>query len=257
MRLPQDALFCPSCGVSTSPDAQKTGPIAPGQRPGWDHNVKQPSIPSDLFRDQDATTIRPSSAPPPRPSRETTWRPLAAGTPEADLLPSELAEAGPASPRRKTGFVPLVILLTLVLIGAVVGAIMLFTSGSPPPPPLTADPAMSTSPNPRTSTPSLKPPSTPAPSATPSPSGPSSATPATDFPPAGATACPGSADLAVGSNTSCQFAANIAAAIPPGASGSFQITANSPVTGKDYQMNCTRTTHIMCTGGDNATVYIR
>ncbi len=257
--LPEDALFCTSCGVSTA--------VVRPPLPTWDSENQVPAMPDDLFRDPqpqaadpDQTTVRaagwggaPGAPVPP-------WRPLPAGTPEADLLPSERLEQTaflPEPPPRKrgAGFVVLASLLTLVLVAGVVGVIVVIASTQPPRRPQQSEPpppsvsAVSSSARPRT------------PSASPSASASDSASPSASsseaFPPSGATLCTGSDSVAVGANTSCEFGANVAAGIPPGASGTFQVTANSPVTGKDYVMSCTKTTYTVCTGGNNASVYVK
>lgn len=82
-------------------------------------------------------------------------------------------------------------------------------------------------------------------------------TPADAFPPAGSALCQGSTTVAVNSTTSCEFANNVAKAIPAGASGTFVVTATSPVTQKDYEMICVKGTYTVCTGGNNAMVFVK
>lgn len=265
VRLPEDALFCTSCGVSTSVKAAA---------PPWDAGVRPPAMPDNLFRDapssesadSEDTKVRPPWAADPAATPQS-WQPLAAGTPEADLLPSERPPAPteflplPPTQKRGNGFLILAALLTLVLVGGVIGVIVIVANSQPPrPAPSTPPPQPSASvfsssapPRPSSVTASASPSVSTSESASASPS--SSASDA--FPPAGATMCSGSDTIAVGANTSCEFAANVAAAIPEGSSGSFQVNAKSPVTGKDYTMSCTKTIHTVCTGGNNATVYVK
>ncbi|MBN9644562.1 hypothetical protein ACFSSC_06155 [Corynebacterium mendelii] len=61
--------------------------------------------------------------------------------------------------------------------------------------------------------------------------------------------------------TSCPFARQVAAVLgtPPPAQGRVSITATSPVTNNDYQLDCVRidqTTGWRCRGGDNAVVVV-
>jgi hypothetical protein len=70
----------------------------------------------------------------------------------------------------------------------------------------------------------------------------------------GQTSCGGG--VTAGANTSCAFAMNVAGEYGsnPGASS---IMAYSPVTGVLYQMNCSPNgAGTVCTGGNNASVYI-
>jgi serine/threonine-protein kinase len=82
-------------------------------------------------------------------------------------------------------------------------------------------------------------------------------TPADAFPPADSTLCQGSTTVAVNSTTSCEFANNVVAAIPASASGTFVVTATSPVTQKAYEMICVKGTYTVCTGGVNAMVFVK
>jgi len=209
-------------------------------------------------------------APAPAPSAWSGARPYHAplpGTPESDLLPSERSAAsGP--PGRRPGWAGVVIVV-LVLLLVAAGALLFWWLSTPPagtgtvPATRAATPARSgavtTSPSgAATSAP-------PAASATPPasasrPASRSSAAPsasgAAAFPPAGATSC--SDTVAAGPNTSCEFAANVAAALPALSAGATQVvTAVSPVTGQSYQMTCVRADYVTCTGGTNATVYVR
>jgi len=243
-------------------------PVAPD--PTWDVGV--PAIPDDLYRraedkkpenpndalfrqpgatDPDQTAVRPVP-PPPAPSPSWTYRP---GTPEADLLPSERPYTPPPPTSRPahgnfSGARGAIILLALLVVAAIIGGVLWFTGGGSP----TAGSATSKSPATSTSA-SDKAIGTPSKvqSATVTPS----ATPSDAFPPSGAGLCPGSTTVAVNAATSCEFALNVAAAIPAGATGSFAVTATSPVTQKDYQMACVRGTYTVCTGGVNALVYVK
>lgn len=62
--------------------------------------------------------------------------------------------------------------------------------------------------------------------------------------------------LSVGPNTSCPFAQNVRYAYES-SGGHRHISAYSPVTGETYRMDCEpgADVAVVCTGGDNATVY--
>ena len=67
----------------------------------------------------------------------------------------------------------------------------------------------------------------------------------------GQTPCGGG--LSVGPDTSCAFAENVYQAYQNYGPGN--VTAYSPVTQLDYTMYCTGSTPVVCTGGNNASVY--
>jgi hypothetical protein len=69
---------------------------------------------------------------------------------------------------------------------------------------------------------------------------------------AGRSSCGGG--LSVGPNTSCAFADRVQRAFK--ASGPGPVEAYSPTTGRTYTMNCTGGSPHVCTGGNNASVYI-
>ncbi len=275
---PEGALFCPSCGERVTPKAD-----APAQQASWD--MTRPAIPEDLFRrpadeqaaapanpmpvppaapggsadpapvpppppwgaaaDPDATVVRPAVQPP-MASAVPLYQP---GTPEADLLPSErqyVAPLPPAprQPRQGNGVRGVIILLVLLVLAAVVGGVIWFTGGG--------SPTAGSGPSRTTSASASAAASTP-----PGSSLPPSPPPSDAFPPSGASLCSGSTTVAVNAATSCEFAMNVAAAIPAGSTGSFTVTATSPVTQKDYQMSCVRGTYTVCSGGVNALVYVK
>ena len=263
---PDGALFCPSCGAHMSVEST---PAAPD--PTWDMGV--PAIPDDLYRrsndetpanpdaalfrhpaatDPEATAVRP--VPPPSvPSPAWSYRP---GTPEADLLPSERPyTAPPLVPRPAhgnfSGARGVIVLLGLLVIAAIVGGVLWFTGGDSP----MGGSGATKSPSASTSASGSKASKTPSQvqSATVTPS----TIPSDAFPPSGATLCSGSTTVAVNAATSCEFAQNVANAIPADASGSFVVTATSPVTQKDYAMNCVKGTYTVCSGGVNALVYVK
>ena len=60
-------------------------------------------------------------------------------------------------------------------------------------------------------------------------------------------------ELAVGPDTTCAFAENVRSAY--GASGPGTVMAYSPVTDQTYAMSCSAGDAVVCTGGDNASVY--
>ena len=242
--------------------------------PVWD--LDRPAIPDDLFRDPvdepqgpladdlfeastptdpEATVVRP--APPPvLPSPAWAYRP---GTPEADLLPSELPYAASQPPVSRparggsfSGSRGVLILLVLLVVAAIVGGIVWFTGGGAPTTVSTPSKSAPTAASSRASASASRTP-TSVESATTTPS----AAPSDAFPPPGAALCAGSTNVAVNAATSCGFAFNVAAAIPTDASGTFSVTASSPTTNKDYQMACVRGTYTVCTGGVNALVYVK
>lgn len=83
------------------------------------------------------------------------------------------------------------------------------------------------------------------------------AAPAPAVPPAASvTACGG--NVSVGANTSCAFGGNVASSYYAyGAGGVARLDVYSPVTGTYYMMTCVPGIPVVCTGGNNATVYIR
>jgi len=217
--------------------------------------VEPPAAADDLFRrpDPDATAVRPV---PPPPVSPPVWS-YQPGSPEADLLPSERSYASaplaPVRPARGnfSGARGVIIILAVLVVAAIAGGILWFSGGGAP----TTGQSPSTKAS-ATTTPKGGKASTSA-SAAQSASVTPSTTPSDAFPPTGATLCSGSTTVAVNASTSCEFAANVAAAIPSDATGSFTVTANSPVTQKDYQMACVKGTYTVCTGGQNALVYVK
>jgi heat shock protein HslJ len=69
---------------------------------------------------------------------------------------------------------------------------------------------------------------------------------------AGETGCGGG--LAVGPDTTCPFAENVRSAYDN--TGPGTVMAYSPVTNRTYAMTCSAGSPVVCSGGDNATVYI-
>jgi hypothetical protein len=67
----------------------------------------------------------------------------------------------------------------------------------------------------------------------------------------GTTACGDS--LSVGPNTTCAFAVNVRSAYRQHGPGT--VVAYSPVTHRTYAMSCSRGALVVCTGGNNASVY--
>jgi hypothetical protein len=68
----------------------------------------------------------------------------------------------------------------------------------------------------------------------------------------GTTGCGGG--LSVGPNTTCPFAAAVRSAYE--SHGPGIVTAYSSVTGRTYSMSCSAGSPVVCTGGNNASVYI-
>ncbi len=223
----------------------------PGPRSG-DELYRPPEPPTP--RDDDPTLVRsvPVPPPPPRPMP----RAYAPGTPEADLLPSERTYAVPApvGPSRAnlSGARGVMILLGVLVLILLMGVVLWFTGGGTPngSTPASSKPASSSASSAKASGSASGSSSATAPK---TPTG----TPADAFPPAGSALCQGSTSVAVNSTTSCEFANNVAAAIPPSASGTFVVTATSPVTNKAYEMTCVKGTYTVCTGGNNAMVFVK
>lgn len=81
-------------------------------------------------------------------------------------------------------------------------------------------------------------------------------TPPSSAPPAGAGSgsdCGGG--VRAGPNTSCAFALNVAAEYRA-TGGGTRISVHSPTTGQTYRMTCSTGSPNVCTGGNNASVYI-
>jgi len=64
-------------------------------------------------------------------------------------------------------------------------------------------------------------------------------------------------NLSVGGNTSCAFGQSVESEYYYEGGGTRTITAYSPVTSTYYSMYCVGGVPTVCTGGNNATVYIR
>ncbi|HVO55811.1 MAG TPA: serine/threonine-protein kinase [Solirubrobacterales bacterium] len=73
-------------------------------------------------------------------------------------------------------------------------------------------------------------------------------------PPAGSKTCPGTTGLWVNDVTTCQFAENTRSAYAE-AGGAHEIQSYSPVTGLTYEMTCSGSSLVTCTGGNEAAVY--
>lgn len=77
-----------------------------------------------------------------------------------------------------------------------------------------------------------------------------------DTPAPGASNVRCSQSVSAGANTSCPFALNVAAAWTAAGGGAATIQAHSPVTGESYEMDCVDGSPVICSGGNNAVVYI-
>jgi hypothetical protein len=64
------------------------------------------------------------------------------------------------------------------------------------------------------------------------------------------------ATVSAGANTTCPFALNVASQYN-GAGSNTPFSAYSPATRREYTMSCSSGSPVVCTGGNNATVYIR
>jgi hypothetical protein len=69
------------------------------------------------------------------------------------------------------------------------------------------------------------------------------------------TSCDG--NVSAGANTTCAFALNVESAYYAAGGGYSTISVYSPVTGLYYGMTCTPGVPTVCSGGNNAVVYIR
>ncbi|MGV8849491.1 MAG: hypothetical protein ACOH16_08095 [Propionibacteriaceae bacterium] len=276
---PLGALFCPSCGTRIVAELDAATP-----KVAWD--TSRPALPDDLFRapedeplavedpgpgadyevyrrpgpaaprDDDPTLVRHVPVPPP-PARPAP-RAYAPGTPEADLLPSERRPyivPAPVGPSRAnlSGARGVMILLGVLVLIAAMGGFLWFSGGGAPTGSSGATTAKSASGTASSAKASGSASGSASATAPKTPSG----TPADKFPPAGSTLCQASTTVAVNSTTSCEFATIVAAAIPSGASGTFVVTATSPVTQKEYEMTCVKGTYTVCTGGNNAMVFVK
>lgn len=64
--------------------------------------------------------------------------------------------------------------------------------------------------------------------------------------------------VAVNANTSCEFAQNVAVAYANTGGGAVILRqVYSPITNKYYDMTCTQSDLVICTGGNDAAVYLR
>jgi hypothetical protein len=90
--------------------------------------------------------------------------------------------------------------------------------------------------------------------AAPAPASPDVTTPAPTSAAPPQTAC--DSNVSAGPDTSCPFALNVAQAYQASGGGNSTISAFSPVTGLNYTMTCTSGSPTVCTGGNNAIVYI-
>jgi hypothetical protein len=67
------------------------------------------------------------------------------------------------------------------------------------------------------------------------------------------TAC--NTHVSVGPDTSCQFGLSVWSAYRSSGGGA-EVSAHSPVTGRQYRMTCRGAAPTICTGGEGATVYL-
>lgn len=65
-----------------------------------------------------------------------------------------------------------------------------------------------------------------------------------------------SATVSVGPATSCPFGLKVASAWRAAGGGAVMVTATSPVTHKTYSMRCVDGDPVICTGGNDAVVYV-
>jgi hypothetical protein len=86
---------------------------------------------------------------------------------------------------------------------------------------------------------------------------PPAATPAPPVQPAQPAGTSCGANISAGANTTCPFALNTAAAYLGQGGGNTSVVVFSPVTGQNYTMNCVAGVPTVCSGGNNAVVYIR
>ncbi len=182
-----------------------------------------------MGRTHEATKVGPATPPPPRPGAQTP-PPYAYATPP------------PQPPQRdsSTGALALIILGIVAILGiaaAALAAAGVFTKES----------------SPTSSTVAQRPAKT---------AGKKKAAKKTNggnaegavTPPAGSSACPGAKTLWVNSHTSCPFAHNTRSAYAE-AGGSHLLQVYSPKTGLTYEMSCSGSGLVTCTGGNEAAVY--
>ncbi|MGJ6979826.1 zinc ribbon domain-containing protein [Aestuariimicrobium soli] len=65
------------------------------------------------------------------------------------------------------------------------------------------------------------------------------------------------ADVAANQQTSCEFAVVVFGKIDRKRTGTFTVTATSPVTNRSYTLNCSRPDFIVCTGGNSVRILIQ
>ena len=285
------AAFCPHCGASLNESMQAS---TPDSEPDVEAAASpDSSLTSELFGGEPTAPTTPSPTSPAAdavsPAAGAAGAPgtIAAGAAaaEASARPSEdprshddhpapatagaaaagehpaYATAEPTEPKRASGATAL-----MVAAAAIVAAALMFAAWSilrvggtedasnAPTGTTTTSPRPSVSVSPdAASSPAASPSATPSPSAS-----------VEGAVPQGAIACgvTGSGDTAAvyagHPNTSCPFAQEVATAYrATGASGgSVQVTAHSPVTGKDYTLTCTGTLPTTCVADTGATVLL-
>lgn len=187
--------------------------------------------------------------------------PAASGTGSTPVSPRSPLDTGPrpsvtAAPPTATRTSPALVVVTVVLVllaASAIGALVLFGDREPvaaPRPTAATLPPTPASPSP-----------TPRPTASPQedPVFPADAGQCAEAIDASTQSDGSPTHAATGSDaTSCEFAAAVlrAYAQQPLRSGPVTITAFSPITGKDYDMSCDGTAPVVCTGGNNAVVYL-
>ena len=255
--LPDPPARDPAEGTPPTGDAAPATPPGRIAQAGW-----EPPMPDDLFRTGDTHPSRPSPFPGADPFETAIRSPvpgLGSQPPDAvGFLHGEhtgaFAVVDPSG-RGSQKVLWAVIVGALFLGGLLTGGWLLFAPN--------LDDLVTTTPNltPSPTTPAVSPtarPASPSPSPTTSTTAttaaPTSPAPAV-FPPEGSSLC--SATVYVGGSASCPFALNVAAAIPADATGTFTVSASSPVTGQTYGLSCVRADFVTCTGGVNAIIYVQ
>lgn len=256
------AAFCPHCGT----------PLSGADR------AEEESLTNELFGESDPAVqdTRPDipHEPPVVASAPTAALPDPAPSVGDGGVGAAGADGGsaayqplPDEPHRGSGAMAFMIAAAIFLaasLGFAVWSILRVDSGeaSNSPQASTTSPRPSTGPT--SEAPSASPSmsaSTPGPSSSaPSPSPSASESPAGPLPD-GAIACGVSGEgdtgavYAANANTSCPFAQEVAT-VYRASGGASQVTAHSPVTGKDYVVTCSGTLPVTCVADTGATVYL-
>ncbi|MGA4507938.1 serine/threonine protein kinase [Propionibacteriaceae bacterium G1746] len=224
------------------------GPVAPS-------SPRTPPRPRNPYALRPRTTASPAAQGPQAANPYAVSRPQAPNQPYA-LDRARLQQQAADSGGRRNA-VMLAVLAVVIVFGLAATYLLLRPDSDQATPQAsqpTSAPAQRSSARQSSDAPSTEQPSTEGSSSQPTPTAPSS-TPPVPFPD-GVREC----SPALGANraTSCEFAVNVETAWRAGTrTGTTTVTATSPVTQQTYTMTCTLDALAVCTGGNNAAVYIR